>query len=269
MLPVQQHTFTQTLYAIRPLEVTATRKEEEKEMIGKIYYISPKIATEFLQPRHYSGRKPQISEAFGLYDCNGDEFGLPNISHLKAVCTFGKPASPSLCIGICGKEHSSSVYELNRLCRVDDWNEPLSIFVGACLRRLKLNNWIVVSYADSGMNHNGYIYQATNFLYTGKTKARTDKYTEGNKHSRHYSNDSQGEFRKVRTAKYRYVYFCTSNKRLKKEWKNKLNYPILPYPKEENKNYRLGEYQLPLLVKNQNARTAYNSRLPQALTSQR
>jgi hypothetical protein len=217
-------------------------------MKGVIYQIDARLATEFLLPKHYSGRKPQISKAFGWYDCLGMTEGLPDISHLKAVCTFGKPASASLCTGICGEEHSSSVYELNRLCRVDDWDEPLSSFVGACLRYLRGNNWIIVSYADSGMHHNGYIYQATNFLYTGKTKERTDKYTEGNKHSRHYSNNEQNGLRKVRTAKHRYVYFCTHLKSLKKQWIGALRYPVLPYPKEVNQNYVLGEYQVPELV---------------------
>lgn len=208
-------------------------------MKGKLLHIDSKTANDFLLPRHYSGRKPQISKAFGLYDKD----------RLVAVCTFGKPASNTLCDGICGKEHSKSVYELNRLCRVDDWDEPLSAFVSACLRRLRAENWIIVSYSDTGMKHNGYIYQACNFIYTGQTKRRTDKYTEGNKHSRHYSNDEQGEYRKVRTPKNRYVYFCTRNKWLKKEWMNSLNYEILPYPKEENENYVLGEYQEVELVK--------------------
>ncbi len=208
-------------------------------MKGRVEFIDNKTANDFLLPRHYSGRKPQISKAFGLYD--GER--------LVAVCTFGKPASNSLCEGICGKEHSKSVYELNRLCRVEDWYEPLSAFVSTCLRRLRGQNWIVVSYSDTGMNHNGYIYQACNFIYTGQTKERTDKYTEGNKHSRHYKNENQGEYRKIRTAKNRYVYFCTINKKIKNEWKNALNYDILPYPKQENKNYVLGEYQKVELIK--------------------
>ena len=128
-------------------------------------------------------------------------------------------------------------------------NLQLSQFVSACLRRLKENDWIIVSYSDTGMYHNGYIYQACNFLYTGKTKERTDKWTDGNKHSRHYDNNKQGEFRKVRTAKNRYVYFCTKNKKLKQEWLSCLKYPILPYPKEANQNYILGEFQKPILVK--------------------
>lgn len=207
-------------------------------MKGKVLYLSAQEAWDFLKPRHYAGRKPQISKAFGW------EIG----GQLVAVCTFGKPASPSLCRGICGEEYSSSVYELNRLCRVDELEEPLSQFVSACLRRLRTNNWIIVSYSDTGMHHNGYIYQACNFLYTGQTKERTDKYVEGGKHSRHYSNDEQGKYRLVRTAKNRYVYFATLNRRLKQQWRDAMNYPILPYPKKENQNYVLGEYQKPILI---------------------
>lgn len=149
------------------------------ETIKEIPY---KTAVEFLLPRHYSGRVSTISKAFGLYVED----------NLKAVCTFGKPASPSLCAGICGKEFSSNVYELNRLCREDDYKEPLSRFVAKCLRELKDMNWIIVSYSDTAMNHHGYIYQALNFLYTGQTKSRTDKFTEGNKHSRHYDKNNEG-----------------------------------------------------------------------------
>jgi hypothetical protein len=207
-------------------------------MLGRIEVLKASEAVAFLLPRHYSGRKPQISIAFGWFI--NDE--------LVAVCSFGKPASRNLCFGICGKEHEPSVYELNRLCRVDELKEQLSQFVSACLRRLRANNWIVVSYSDCGMNHNGYIYQACNFMFTGTTKGRTDKYTEGNKHSRHYSNDDQNGMRKVRTPKNRYVMFCTFDKKLKKEWLKSLSYPVLPYPKAENKNYVLGNYQKQQIV---------------------
>ena len=207
-------------------------------MKGKIEIIKYDIAVKFLLPKHYSGRIPSISKAFGWFID----------SNLVAVCTFGKPASNSLCKGIAGEEHSVSVYELNRLCRIESLKEPISSFVGACLRRLRSENWIIVSYADSGMNHNGYIYQACNFMYTGATKKRTDKYTEGNKHSRHYDNEKQGTLRKVRSSKHRYVFFCTSNKRLKKTWAKDMNYKTESYPKRENKNYILGDYQLPDII---------------------
>lgn len=212
---------------------------------GSITEIDSKTAINFLLPKHYSGRIPPISRAFGWYDCKTytDE-------HLMAVCTFGKPASPSLCIGICGKEFASSVYELNRLCRVDDWHEQLSQFVSACLRRLRAENWIIVSYSDTGMNHHGYIYQACNFLYTGCTKERTDIYTPEGKHSRHYDKNEQSGYRKVRTAKHRYVYFCTKDKRLKKIWRENLHYPICDYPKGDNsEDYILGTYMKDIIIK--------------------
>lgn len=207
-------------------------------MRGKILYLTAAEAWAFLEHRHYAGRKPQVSKAFG-WEIDGE---------LVAVCTFGKPASRTLCTGICGPEYSANVYELNRLCRVEELDQPLSSFVSACLRRLRAENWIIVSYADTGMHHNGYIYQATNFLYTGQTQPRTDEYMPGVKHHRHANKTEQGQFRKVRTAKNRYVYFATGSKSLKKRWLEALNYPVLPYPKEENQNYTLGEYYKPLII---------------------
>lgn len=207
-------------------------------MKGKVTYLSSQEAWDFLKPRHYAGRKPQIVKAFG-WEIDGE---------LVAVCTFGKPASPAPCVGICGKEHSASVYELNRLCRIDELTEPLSQFVSACLRRLRAENWIIISYSDTGMHHNGYIYQACNFIYTGQTKQRTDKWVPEGKHPRHYDNQEQGEYRIVRTAKNRYVYFATFSRQLKREWMRCFTWPVLPYPKEANQNYTLGDYQKPILV---------------------
>ena len=212
-------------------------------MKGKIEIISYETAVNFLLPKHYSGRIPSITIAFGWFI--NDE--------LSAVCSFGKPASPSLCVGVAGEHNAKNVYELNRLCRNDDLIEPLSAFVAACLRRLKSKNWIIVSYADTEMNHNGYIYQACNFIYTGKTKERTDKYTVGNKHSRHYSNDDQNGLRKVRSAKHRYIYFATYDKKIKKQWLKELKYNIESYPKGQNNYYNLGEYLQPKIIAVSNA----------------
>lgn len=206
-------------------------------MIGNVVKISHKESVEFLLPKHYSGRVPSISYAFGWF-IDGT---------LVAVCTFGKPASNALCEGVCGKDYKEKVFELNRLCRVENIKEPLSSFVSACLRILSAYNLIIVSYSDTSMHHNGYVYQACNFFFTGRTKSRTDKYTEGNKHSRHYSNDQQNGYRKVRSAKNRYVFFATGRLQRRKYLKA-LKYPIEKYPKESNIKYILGEYQKPVLV---------------------
>lgn len=204
---------------------------------GSFCLISYKQAVDFLLPRHYSGRKPSITFSFGYFENN----------ELKAVCTFGKPASNSLCIGVCGKEYSEKVFELNRLCVDGKIEIQLSKFVAWCLTELKAKDLILVSYADTQMNHNGYIYQATNWIYTGMTKSRTDKYVEGGKHSRHYDNENQNGLRKYRSAKHRYIYFATS-KIKRKEYMKKLNYQIEPYPKGENKKYELGTFIEPIVI---------------------
>lgn len=195
--------------------------------------ISYKEAVEFLLPRHYSGRKPVISYAFGWYQ---DDV-------LVAVCTFGKPASNPLCIGVCGKDLSSKVYELNRLYVDGDLVINLSSFVSKCLKHLAKEQLIIISYADTQMEHVGAIYQATNFIYTGATKARTDKFT-GDKYSRHYDKTAVEVYRQRRSSKHRYVYF-TGSKTFRKACKRALQYPVMDYPKGDKKEYVLGDFIKP------------------------
>ncbi len=198
--------------------------------------ITYKEAKDFLLPRHYSGRTPSISFAFGYYQQGA----------LVAVVTYGKPASNQLCVGVCGVDYSSNVFELNRLC-VDGLTEiKLSQFVSKSLK--EIGDCVVVSYADTGANHNGYIYQATNFVYTGATKERTDIYAGEGKHSRHYDKDAVQKFRKVRTSKHRYVYFTGSRSFVRKA-KKSLKYGVMPYPKGDNLNYVLGEYIKDKIIK--------------------
>lgn len=183
--------------------------------------------------KHYAQRRPSISYAFVLYDKTKDrEVG---------VLTYGKPASNSLCVGVCGKEYSKNVYELNRLF-IEDCNVKnlASYFISESEKQLSaIGNFIIVSYSDKGMSHNGYVYQASNFIYTGSTKERTDKYTPNGKHSRHYT-DEYNHLRKVRTSKNRYVKFI-GNKRFKKNANKNLKYDTHPYPKSQNKKYKVGD----------------------------
>tara|TARA_R110002020_G_scaffold81409_1_gene202310 strand:- start:15 stop:656 length:642 start_codon:yes stop_codon:yes gene_type:complete len=182
---------------------------------------------DWLLNKHYAKRIPSISYAFGLLKDR----------ELLGVCTFGSPASPNLCVGVCGKIYKSRVIELNRLC-VNDIaiNNITSYFLGCCLKLIP-NPRIVVSYADKAQNHNGYIYQATNWIYTGFTQERTDIGSDDNTHSRHYDkNIDYKKNRKFRSSKHRYIMFL-GNKTQKKNMLKKLKYEIKPYPKGENKRY--------------------------------
>ena len=184
---------------------------------------------EWLLHKHYAKRICSISFAFGLFD------GL----QLIGVCTFGKPPSPPLCIGVCGSENSDFVYELNRLCVNDGLpKNSLSNFVSQCLKMLP--PLIIVSYADTSENHNGYIYQATNWIYTGLSAKRTERYDilNPNKHSKTCVETMKVEDLAIRERpqKHRYIFF-TGSKTQRKAWKKQLNYKEQPYPKGENKRY--------------------------------
>jgi len=167
---------------------------------------------------HYAKRMPSISYAYGLY----------LYDEMVGMVSYGSPASPSLCKGICGEEHKADVIELNRLVLKDNLPNEASFLVAKSLKMLPKPK-VVVSYADTAQDHLGIIYQATNFLFTGTTKARTDIAGKDGKHSRHHLGDKTKRIN--RSAKHRYVYFI-GNKKQKKILRNALRYDIQDcYPK--------------------------------------
>jgi len=133
---------------------------------------------EWLLKKHYAKRLPSIIYSFGLYD-------IENI--LQGILTFGMPPSSTLAESICGKDYSKIVLELNRLV-VNDGLEKnvLSYFVSNCLTMIPKPN-IIVSFSDANMGHNGYIYQACNFLYTGESSNIT-KLVDKNGDEFHFRN---------------------------------------------------------------------------------
>ena len=191
----------------------------------KVLPIKPEEAVPWILEKHYAKRLPSISYAFGLY----------RDSKLVGVVTYGMPASNSLCEGICGVENKHLVIELNRLCLLNNLKNEASFLVGNSIKLLP-KPMVIVSYADSAQGHTGYIYQATNFMFTGTTKERTDMYAGEGKHSRHATDPT---IRQFRSAKHRYV-FIHGNKLQKKHLLSKLNYQQEPYPKFENKRYDSG-----------------------------
>jgi len=204
---------------------------------------------EWLLKKHYAHRIPSISYAFGLFDSD-------NI--LQGVCTLGTPVCPSLNMGKCiFNNYLIKTLELNRLVVNDNLHKnSLSIFVGMCLKLLP-KPLCLISFADPNNNHCGYIYQATNWIYTGMSSRETS-YILGNTqiHSRNlnkhwfltngFKYDDNLTVRENFTLycgdvinelpKYRYLMFL-GTKNQKKEMMSKLKYKILPYPKGVNKRY--------------------------------
>jgi hypothetical protein len=169
---------------------------------------------------------------------------------MQGVITFGTPVSSTL-RDLWKGEYK--LMELNRLVTSDGLpKNTLSYFVSTALKLLP-NPLVVVSYADTEQNHNGYIYQATNFIYTGLSAKRTDWKIKGMDHlhggtiadiSRGKSNRAEylkekfgnDFYYQERSRKHRYFYFL-GNKRDKKSMLKMLPYEIEPYPKGENKRY--------------------------------
>lgn len=166
---------------------------------------------------HYAKRMPSISYAYGMFD--GEE--------MVGIVTYGSPASPWLCKGVCGEEYRKEVIELNRLVLMYNKKNQASYLVSKSLKMLPKPK-IIVSYADTARNHIGYVYQATNFLFTGTTKGRTDQASANGKHSRHSLGDKSK--RVYRSPKHRYITFI-GTKHEKNNYIKALKYNIESYPK--------------------------------------
>lgn len=176
---------------------------------------------------------------------------------LLGVCTFGIPASQDLIIGAIGIEYKDNFLELNRLVVNDGLpRNALSFFVSQCLKMLP-RPMVVVSYADSGMGHHGYIYQATNWIYTGLSDKHITYVVEGleGKHDRHLADDAEKVGRgkskykalvqlygdrvraEERSRKYRYFQFLGDKRQVRKMMKDFKYQVIKDYPKGDNMRY--------------------------------
>ena len=201
----------------------------------KVSQIKSEETYDWLKNLHYAKRIPHISYAFGLY----------SIQDLIGVITYGNPPSPRIADGVCNDKNRLNVRELNRLCLLYNRKNEASFLISKSLKLLPKPS-IVISYADTSINHTGYIYQASNFIYCGLSEKRTDWLIKGqNKHGRNISNQYSYEHMKSnldtfyqvnRPRKHRYVYFVC-NKKEKKSFLSGLKLPIQPYPKSKNVNY--------------------------------
>lgn len=216
-------------------------------MSVKDKYIVKPVTTydckEWLLKKHYLKRMTSFTYSFGLYD------GI----ELVGVCTFGNAIPMQMKKSICGEKYMHLVYELNRLITNDDLpKNSTSFFVSQCLNMLP-KPLIVVSYADKSFGHNGYIYQATNFYFTGESHTQKDWKLKGKEHihSRTLMDEFAFEANRInklkekygddlyqveRPPKNRYVFFCGTKKQ-KKKFLNESLFEIKPYPKGQNKNY--------------------------------
>ncbi len=202
----------------------------------------PKEQThDWIKRKHYAHRIPAIMYAFGLYD---------DALILQGVCTYGPPARMlNKGYGVFGGTLEVETLELNRLVVNDGLPaNALSFFIG---QTFKLLQWpaCLVSYADENAGHHGYIYQATNWLYTGHTDSwrPRNKFLDASGNEIHESTithhksiedaHAAGEITiEPQEGKHRYIYLLGSRSQ-KKQMRAAMVYKVLPYPKGDNDRY--------------------------------
>jgi hypothetical protein len=202
-----------------------------------VQQIPVKEAEPWILVKHYAKRMPCVQYAFGLFEDNV----------LQGIVTYSPPPAPAIKQAIFGGEMQDIVFELNRLCIDTPMRNAASILVGRSLEMMPKPS-CVVSYADGGQGHVGYIYQATNFLFIGAVTAHDCEFEINGVKTHGRALTDRGITNHIEWAKdngvkmikpmpkNRYVYFCGS-KGQKKTMRKKLAYHAEPYPKGESRRY--------------------------------
>ncbi|MBL4951082.1 hypothetical protein JK635_02355 [Neobacillus sp. YIM B02564] len=216
---------------------------QEEHLTKDLYHVKEvelELVKQICREKHYLHRVPSIVASYGLY----------RNELLMGIITFGVPPSPYL-MKICGEEYKKSVLELNRLWCFDESprnSESFLISQGIkLLKRDKPEIKILVSFADTREGHLGYIYQATNWNFTGWSipgggsividgkeyhpKNLNNKYNTSDLNKLKEILGTQNIFYRPRSKKCRYVKFI-SDKRENKKLASLCKYPIQDgYPK--------------------------------------
>lgn len=201
----------------------------EMQVLGK------KVAKDFIVKNHYTGSCPKVSLAFGFY----------YLDQLVAVIVYGQPSGKHLASCIWDGGSEKECFELLRLFSYDFCpRNTESICISKSFKFLRQNYpeiKVLVAYADANYGHVGYVYQATNWIYTGigsnerslfidgARVHRRDLYDRFGTSSLKYLKSLYGErfTYTERLPKYRYVYVLKNRKNTLK----KLKLPSLTYPK--------------------------------------
>lgn len=194
----------------------------------------------WLLDKHYARRIPSISYAFGLYD---------KTKTLVGICTYGSPCRYyNDGEFIFNNQYTIKTLELNRLVINEALpKNTLSFFISKTFKFLP-SPICLVSYSDNSKGHHGYIYQATNWIYTGLSEIHDSEYIINGKevHSRTLTGRgitapkewalNNNVERTQSNKKHRYFMFLGSKKEQKTMQKNfRFNY--LSYPKGDNQRY--------------------------------
>jgi hypothetical protein len=196
-------------------------------------HVSVADVNEFASRWHYSRGGGSALWRYGLFD------GFT----LVGVVAYNWPVKEA-CEMVMGPEYANTVVHMGRLvCAQDAPRNSESRLISESLKLLRVDRpetRAVLTYAAQDQGHIGYVYQATNAIYTG-TGGRYQNYTksDGTHISTKGKSSPAGRAKLLAGGgavtralpKHRYLYLI-GNKTQRKESLKLLKLPVLPYPKE-------------------------------------
>lgn len=196
-----------------------------------VHPVTAKDVREFSRRYHYTGVGGNAQWRWGLWSG----------PLLLGVVAYNLPTRQT-CASVFGDQGIENVWHMGRLAMADaaPRNSESRLIAGslAQIQRDYSNVWAVLTFAAVSAGHIGYVYQATNAIYTGTggdTSYLLD--CDGNRRG----TKQGGRLTKAEIAargwtsvkeppKHRYVYIL-GNKAERRARRELLRLPVLPYPK--------------------------------------
>lgn len=220
--------------------------------------ISKNVAKDIIVKNHYSHTWSLCQVSYGIFYNDGESNGFleDDTGKLIGCIVYASPVGRSAAASISDAISINDVFELVRLWVADGYGKNVESYCITqsfkLLNRDYPNIKAVISYSDCEQGHRGIIYQATGFLYQGRSSlalmanysisligppykwmhSRTVSETYGSHNVEHIKKCIGKTFwRKKESTKHRYLYFICG-KIEKKRLLKTIKHPFLPYPKE-------------------------------------
>lgn len=208
----------------------------------KIEKINNSFAKSFMERHHYTHTCPKCTIAYGI----------SYKTKLQCVIVYGQPSGKYLASSIWNGGNEKECLELLRLFSFDECPKNIeSASISMSIKQLKQDIpqvKVLVSYADGGAGHIGYIYQASSWDYVGVGSTERKIFIDGERQHRRTLYDKYGtssiielkerlgerlQIDNQRIPKYKYIKIIREKRKIRKLLKVK----SIPYPKGDIKRY--------------------------------
>ena len=163
----------------------------------RVEVINKEMAHNIFRRWHYLGETDFISTI---------DFGASFDNRCVGALSFGSPNAKEL-YPYFDRHTQEGWYEIKRLAMEDECpKNSESRFIGIAIKLLRKAVKVrgIITYADSGVGHEGIIYRATGFEYKGLTDKKSDFWVNGAIQQRGKTKGIYGEW-KPRSQKHLYV----------------------------------------------------------------